>query len=198
MGIRVPTGFKELQLTAQRKGFIRYRCTKCGNVQLGEMNIKTTSTAQYHVLGGEKARIEAENYAHKIASDNLVRLDNERFNAINVQHDYSKISEPVICPDCGEKQIWSTIMPKPLSDSQTRGDWIIGIFFSGMISFATLVFAGYFCLIPLSLFIYLLSLPLLRLRKRKKTLKILEEASFQPPMYYNHSNINELLNQKRV
>lgn len=192
MGVRIPTGFKELQLTAQRKGLIGYRCTKCGKMQLKEMCFKTTSFAQYHVFGGEKARMEAENTVHQMAIERLDIKDNELFDAINVQQDYSKIQEPVICPSCGEQQIWSTI-PKPWTD-WCFGLWIIGMFFSGMLSFYVFALGGWVGLIPLFFFILFLALFLLYKRKRKYVLKVIQEQNFQPPKYYNHINMHELVN----
>ena len=191
MRIRVPTGFKQLQLTAQRKGLVGYRCTKCGKTQFNEICVKTTATAQYHVFGGEKARANAENNVRQAAIRNLNILDDTLFDAINTRRDYSKIREPMICKNCGEKQIWSTI-PAPWKEVQGRDLWIIGICFSGMFSFSILALWGWFGLFPLSIFVLLLILPLLRRLKRKKALEALQKASFQPPKYYNHSNINEL------
>lgn len=108
MYIRIPTGFKTLSIEAQRTGIIEYRCTKCGKVHLQKINAATTrQSVEYHVFGGESARLKAENKLHQMVTEALYMRDKELFDAINVQRDYSKIHEQVICPICGEKQICS-------------------------------------------------------------------------------------------
>lgn len=194
MYIRIPTGIKTLSLTAQRKGLVEYKCTKCGKVHLQEICLKATQVTSYHIFGGEKARIEAENKARTMVVEALDARGNELFNAINVQRDYIKIHEPIICQSCGEKQIWSTI-PKPWKRSRGFGFWIVGVIACALITLSMCLSAGALGLAYLPLLFVLLALPLIRKRKQKKVLTITQETSFRPPKYYNHSNMHELMSR---
>lgn len=194
MRIRVPTGVKTLSLTAQRKGFVEYKCTKCGKVHLQEICIETTQTTPYHIFGGEKARTEAENKLRTMVVEALDARDNELFNAINVQQDYSKVHEPIICQSCGEKQVWSTV-PKPWKESRGFAYWIIALFACTLSLIVMFLSNSVLRWMYLPVLFVLLALPLIRKQKQKKVLTVTQEMSFQPPKYYNRSNMQELMSR---
>lgn len=191
----------DLVLTVQRKGFIMYQCSKCGKTQLHEISVKGTSSAAIHTFGGKKSYAKTENKARQGAIENLDKLDDALFDAINNQQDYSKIYEPIVCRDCREQQIWSN---NPVPWKQVRGYdyWLWGIKWSGCISLFLLFFIfsfsnliPWFC-ITLLIFVFLALLPFFHRLKQKKALKAIQEASFQPPKYYNRTNIDELIDSK--
>lgn len=191
MRIRVPTGLRTLSLTAQRKGLLQYRCTKCGRVHLQEMDIKTTQAARYHAFGGEKARQNAENKVRQMAAKALEKQDGALFDAINRQQDYTKIHVPIFCPNCGEKQCWSTI-PKPWKKAKGYGIWLFGVIVFGMDSLVMTLYSGWIGLMFLPFLLLLLAFPLIRRQKRQRAFTALQAVSFFPPRYYNHTNIHEL------
>lgn len=190
MRIRIPTGLRTLSLTAQRKGLVQYRCTKCGQVHLQEMEIQTVQAAQYHAFGGEKARQNAENKVRQMAADALEKRDAELFAAINLQRDYTKIYAPIVCPNCGETQCWSQI-PKPWKQAKGFGLWVFGIAVFGIDSLVMTLYSGWMGLMFLPFLLLLLTLPLIRSSKRKKALAAVQAVGFYPPRYFNHTNLHE-------
>lgn len=191
MYIRVPTGMYTLSQKAQAKRLILFQCTKCGKVHAQELQLETLQSAQYHIFGGKAARQKAENKVSQRIEADLQKQDNELFQAINVNRDYGKIHTPVVCPDCGEKQIWSTI-PKPWKKTRGFGLWAFAVFLMTMMLLMTLTTEDMPWFIPLPYLCILLILPLVHNRKRKKSLELLKNAQFYPPRYYNQQNIHEL------
>lgn len=196
MPIRVPTGFTTLTLEAQRKALVGYRCSKCGKVNLQEIPIKTSQSTRYHVFGGRKARENAEEKARRMVANALDKQDAELFEAINIQRNYGSIHAPVVCPGCGEKQPWSAV-PKPWTKEPLFGLWLVGLFFAICFALPIFICTTFEPLILILLLpsLVLLSLPVIRSQKRKKAMAALQETSFQPPKYYNRTNIHELSRQ---
>ncbi len=71
MYIRIPTGHKTLTLSAKQKRLIEYKCSKCGKTHLYEFVIETKQSAEYHVLSGEKGRVQAEQNARKLVVEDF-------------------------------------------------------------------------------------------------------------------------------
>lgn len=191
MYVRIPTGIHTLSQTAQGKRLIEYRCTRCGQTHLQDFCITTTQAAQYHAFGGKKARLKAENKVRQRTMTAMETLDSTLFHAINIYRDYSQIYAPVICPTCGEKQPWS-IVPKPWTRSRGFGFWIAGIAILGLASLLMAISGKSYGLMFLLCEIVLLILPFIRKQTRKNALEALRNMPFQPPKYYNRTNIHEL------
>lgn len=187
----IRTGLKTLTLKVKRKGLIEYRCTKCGRQNLDALIFETTKTATFHAFGGDQGEKKAEIEANRKAAEDLQKRDDELFKAINLNRDYGAIHSPIVCPACGEKQLWSVI-PKPWKTVKWFGAWVVGLICFGISTLGFALTAGVeglpAFLVPLFV---LISLPMIRTCKRKKALRKLQEISFQPPKYYNRSNVHE-------
>lgn len=180
-----------MTLKVKRKGLIEYRCTKCGRQNLDAIAFETTKTETFHAFGGDRAEEKAEVEANRKAAEDLQKRDDELFAAINVNRDYGAIHSPIVCPACGEKQPWSVI-PKPWKELKGYGAWLVCLICIGMSTLA-FVLTGAAVAFPALLIpiLILISLPIIRSQKRKKALRKLQEISFEPPKYYNRSNMHE-------
>lgn len=197
MYVRIPTGIYSLSQTAQSKRLIEYRGTRCGYAHLQDFYITTSQTAEYHAFGGRQARLKAENTVQQRAIAAIEAQDSALFQAINVYRDYGNIYAPVICPTCGERQLWSTV-PKPWKKSRGFALWVVGVVLFGLVSLLMLLSGESYGLMFLPYVIVLLILPLIRKQKRKNALETLRNMPFQPPKYYNSTNIHELRSSQIV
>lgn len=194
--MRIRTGIMQLTATFNRKCFIKYKCAKCGREHLAEYDIKINESEMYQKSGGEAARQKAENNMSERALEKINKIDVELFESINVRCDYEKISKAVVCPDCKEKQPWSKI-PCTWRNVQLFRLWVVVLvcfsIMSLIIFFSCLSGSDFQ---PVFLVItYLLAfsaLPFIRKIRRKKALDRMHTKNFEPPTYYNATNVEEL------
>lgn len=195
--MRIKTGIVQSDFAFKRTCFIKYKCSKCDAEDIFVYNIVSKQTGFYHDLGGEIAEQNVKSRVALQASEEINKFDAELFKSININRDYKMVTQKIICPKCGEKQIWSGI-PCEWKKVKLFRLWIIGLVASLLFSVVMLlnsintpdvlpaVFSGILYLIILSI------LPFIRKNKIKKALKGIENFNFEPLTYYNESNISEL------
>lgn len=184
---------KTVTCTASKMSVILYQCVKCGQRDLYKMTITAQASGNYHALQSQLKKRNAEAAASRTAKNLLIQRDAYIFESVNQKHNYECVSDRVICPYCGELQPWSGI-PVRWTKKPLFGLWVVGVFLCVLF---TLVEIIDFTLIPGITFlcadIALAALPFFAVRKRKKQIKRLESADFEHPIYYNQSNLRELI-----
>lgn len=192
--MRIRTGMKQLTADFSKKGFIEYKCPKCGSKEVFVYNIVSQQTEFYHALGGETAERNAKNQAAVHAMEEMEKSDAELFKSVNIDRDYQKVAQKVVCPKCGEKQVWSGI-PCEWKKVKLFRLWLVAVIFFMLDTALTLLFAInntdalFLPFIMACYAIILLLLPIIRKNRRKKAIKRIGNTDFEPPIYYNKSNL---------
>lgn len=192
--IRVPTGIRNVTATAAGKGIICYKCPKCGQTGLFEYAIEKRVSGFYHVFQrkSSKSRIESKTCIN--ARQLVDQEDAALFRGINVEHNYDMISAVIKCRHCGEIQPWSGI-PGKWRNIAWFNLWVMGLMF-GVSMTLIMVFENPLLSISfLWMAVILAVLPFFRNRKRKKAIEKSQLANFEAPVYYNQSNIKELVDK---
>lgn len=191
--MRIRTGIMQLTATFNRKCFIKYKCAKCGREHLAEYDIKINESEMYQKSGGEAARQKAENNMSERALEKINKTDVELFESINVRRDYEKISKAVVCPDCKEKQPWSKI-PCTWRNVQLFRLWVVALVCFSLMSLISLSDSDFQSVfyIGITYLAVFSALPFIRKIRRKKALDRMHTKNFEPPTYYNATNIEEL------
>lgn len=190
--IKIPTGMQTVTATVSRKSFMKYQCCKCGKAVLHEYVLSQQASDSYHVFQSKETKNNVKTGASAQAAQLLDRQDAALFNAINFEHNYELVSQPVKCPHCGQRQPWSNV---PVDWRKTDlSIWIIGL----VLSLFASVFMLYFIPVVGAVFavatVLLVLWPVFHSVKRKKALHLIQTSTFLPPVYYNKQNIQQLLN----
>lgn len=197
--VRIPTGMKTATATVQSNRFILYRCVDCGQHSIYKMEICGTASTQYHTLQSESTKNSRNMAASQAAANALDKFDAELFYKFNVQRNYEENHEKIQCPRCGKIQPWSNI-PCPWHKHPRFFLWsvlfilmpigfILYLILGLTVDLAAIAVSMGFLLVELLLSIY----PFTYHIKRAKLLKQLHTAVFEAPVYYNRTNIQELL-----
>lgn len=195
--MRIKTGIVQSDFAFKRTCFIKYKCSKCDAEDIFVYNIVSKQTGFYHDLGGEIAEQNVKSRVALQASEEINKFDAELFKSININRDYKQVTQKIICPKCGEKQIWSGIPCKWKNVSLFKL-WLVGLIVCTLTTVLTFIFAignADAEILPFMMAFYtgvLSVFPLLRKCKIKKALKRIKASDFVPPIYYNESNILEL------
>lgn len=180
-------------LTAHRRELVHYKCCKCGAENLYLYDVESDSHSLSSQAGAWETKSAAAEAAEEVAVEeaNLLR-------AVNVDHNYEMVRKKVICPRCGEKQVWSGI-PCTWRKVSGFGFWIVGLVLCSFESFVLLAGAltgGPELLGPSIVFscllLLLISLPFIRKSKRKKALEKIANTNFEPPTFISGSNLSKL------
>ena len=197
--IRVPTGVKNVTVTASKRTFFYFRCASCGKEALVPFKVTGTAQGSYHVLNSSEKKEAVANEARQNSQAALSGADAELFNGVNVKKDYSVVKKAIKCPYCNKKQPWSLL--RDLIHTPFIVPFVGMLLFSIIMLFRNIGVAN-----MAGMFISLLTLvasaaffPLLCLyRNRKKEEKWQNDPSFVPPVYYNEVNLKELINSPAV
>ena len=107
--IRVPTGVKNVTVTASKRTFFYFRCASCGKEALVPFKVTGTAQGSYHVLNSSEKKEAVANEARQNSQAALSGADAELFNGVNVKKDYSVVKKAIKCPYCNKKQPWSLL-----------------------------------------------------------------------------------------
>lgn len=197
MYVRIPTGFKKVTCEVTSHRLLRYWCSACGCENTVWLSIEGAGSGEYHVFNSSAKKAAVQHGAKAAAATNLTGRDEELFRRINTDHDYQDIDFDVVCQKCGQLQPWSHVsrkwpnspqfmwwlamMPPVLFCAYICVSMLVGEQYHVLRSAVTLVIPLMYVVVPWALYE----------RKRAAGIKRMNSVSFEPPTYYNESNIGE-------
>lgn len=194
----LPTVGATVTANASRRYFIGFHCCSCGREAVMDYFIEEHAQARYHRLSSPRTRAYRSAQAKETAYNGLDALDETLYTEINEKHHYAFIQDKVDCPYCGTTQVWSNY-PAPWNRTATF-PWILGmllpaalavlLFLGKIVPGAAGVVLGVLCLAAVCA---VAALPLWVKHRRSTAQKAIDSAQFEPPVYYDERNIDQMV-----
>lgn len=194
--IRVPIPVQTVVAQASKNGYIMYRCSRCGKDSLADYVNNVAVSEDHGIFQSAEKKAQIYNNVNNRAQALIRKKDEDMFRGFNIEHDYSVCEKRIVCPFCREIQIWSTV-PARFKKSNFFHWW--GILLACMAMgalFGLALLAADKEIVGLLLFIPLIAvalIPVIWQMSAAKKEKQVADASFEPPIYCNSYNINELI-----
>ena len=198
--IRIPTGQYTATATVTKTSFLYYQCLYCGKDALTPLELKGVGQQTYHALNSQATKDARREAAAEGAQQNAAGADLELFNAVNVKKEYGALKRKIVCPHCGKRQPWSEV----------------GDFLNSPYRFVWLALVAVFLIMTMVLWVRTMSaaMPMYALPAASLVATVCVAAffpllhsyknavrydqfrgnpAFVPPVYYNATNLDELL-----
>ena len=107
MAIRIPTGYKRVTVNSTINRFLYCHCPYCDQDILPLYKVQGTGGESYHVLQTRAKKDAIRAKAASASQTNVFLKDRALFNSINVDPNYAKVDQKVVCPHCGKVMPWS-------------------------------------------------------------------------------------------
>ena len=196
-------GYMTYQAAGSKKSLLVFNCEKCGERNVNEYMVYGGASVTYHVLYSREKIASMQKSAQAAAQTFVDSNDQKNYEQINIKHDYSGITNKIICKKCGQIQTWSNI--NKWSEKKLFLLWLIGFMISIMLIVEALLIP-FMVKEPLNLlfyaiFYFLMFAPFgillfiwLRYRSKwKKKTATISEPSYPRPIYVNAQNYMEVL-----